>query len=232
MILVTGASSGIGRQICLDLLREGEEIHGMGRSFPPEDLCLPRYHPHVLDLRDTAAMEELVRQIRSSGTLTALIHCAGLAWYGPHEEIAPSHVRDMVRINLELPMLLTSLCLRDLRKNQGTILFLSSACIHAPAPHGAAYAACKAGLAHFADSLFQENRRHGVRVITLEPDLTDTYLYRNADFEPMEPCLTPEDVSACALFALHHPRVLTHMTLQPPLSRIRRKPIRQEEKPL
>ena len=79
-------------------------------------------------------------------------------------------------------MIITNLLLRDLKKNKGTIINISSITAEKTNPHGCAYGATKAGLTSFSHSLFEEARKYGVRVVNLEPDMTDTNLYRNADF--------------------------------------------------
>lgn len=83
-------------------------------------------------------------------------------------------------------MIITNLLLRDLKKNKGTIINISSITAEKTNPHGCAYGATKAGLTSFSHSLFEEARKYGVRVVNLEPDMTDTNLYRNADLQWMK----------------------------------------------
>ena len=82
-------------------------------------------------------------------------------------------------------MIITNLLLRDLKKNKGTIINISSITAGKANPHGCAYGATKAGLTSFSHSLFEEARKYGVRVVNLEPDMTDTKLYRNAVGSPV-----------------------------------------------
>ena len=230
--LVTGASSGIGRRICLDLVQDGYEVFGIGRKFEHPDTQVPFFHTLVCDLRDTQALLSLVGQVREKARIDTLIHCAGTAYYGLHEEISPAKIQEMRRVNLEAPLILTQMLLRDMKSAGGTIVFISSVTARRASPHGAAYAAGKAGLSGFAESLFEEVRKFGVRVITVEPDMTRTGLYRHADFETGEEqgsYLTPETVSEAVRFALNRPEgvVLRTLSIRPQIHRIRRKPVKQ-----
>ena len=72
-------------------------------------------------------------------------------------------------------------------------------------PHGCAYAATKAGLSSFGKSLFEEARKYGVKVTTIHPDMTDTNLYRDADFtcgEEPESYLLPDEVAKAVAYVL------------------------------
>lgn len=125
-------------------------------------------------------------------------------------------------------MILTCQPLRTLKKNRGYIINISSVTASASNPHGCAYGATKAGLSSFSRSLFDEARKYGVRVVTISPDMTQTNLYRNADFkegEELESYLLPEEV-ACAVEYVLTQRdglVISDITLKPQLHRITRK---------
>jgi short-subunit dehydrogenase len=134
----------------------------------------------------------------------------------------------MTRTNLEAPMILSAKLLRPLRENRGMIINIASVTALAPSPHGAAYGALKAGLLHFSRTLFEENRKFGVRVTTVMPDMTDTNLYRNADFEadPSEGAsLTAKQVADAVLQVISQPEgsVISELVLKPQYHRIRRR---------
>ena len=137
----------------------------------------------------------------------------------------------MVRTNLEAPMIITNLLLRDLKKNAGIIVNTSSVTAGKSNPHGCAYGATKAGLTSFSHSLFDEARKYGVKVINIEPDMTATNLYRNADFtadEDAEAKLLPEEIADAVWYAVSQREglVVTDIVVKPQLHRIKRKPVR------
>lgn len=229
--IVTGASSGIGREIARMLCGMDYAVYGIGRKFAqgaPEG-AEGRFHPVVCDVLDTAKLCGIVKEIASDGSVQLLVNNAGVAYYGLHEELNPQKIAEMVRTNLEVPMILTQQLLRDLKRNKGYIINLASVTAQQSNPHGCAYGATKAGLFSFSRSLFDEARKYGVRVANICPDMTDTGLYRNADFtvgEEAESYLLPKEVAEAVAFVLRQREgaAVTDITLRPQLHRIAKKP--------
>ena len=239
--IVTGASSGIGRAISEKLGVLGYEVFGIGRRFDTEedrdiagvlqyenDLKNAIFHPIICDLTDTDKLCAIVKQITSEHTVKVLVNNAGAAYYGLHEELNPKKIQEMVRVNLEAPLILTQQLLRTLKKNGGYIINISSVTAKQPSPHGCAYAATKAGLASFSSSLFDEARKYGVKVTAVYPDMTETNPYRNADFtvgEEKESYLTPEEVAEAVEYVLTQREgiVIPELVLRPQFHRIRKK---------
>ena len=231
--IVTGASSGIGRAICLRLLQLGYEVYGIGKDFDrhsSEDdlMSISGFHPVRMDLLNTSKLEQEIGDIRRICPVSLLVNSAGAAYYGLHETLNPRKISEMVRVNLEVPMILSQLLLRDLKKNHGCIINISSVTASSANPHGCAYGATKAGLVSFGRSLFEEARKYGLKVVTISPDMTATDLYRHADFEAsdtVEARLLPEDVADAVAYILERPEHLTvtELTIRPQLHRIQRK---------
>lgn len=228
--IITGASSGIGKAICEVILDKGYEVYGIGRDFSDATTLLSResFHKVELDLQNTSKLEEEVRRISKGNALSLLVNCAGVGFYGLHEELSTRSISEMVRVNLEVPLLLSNLLLRKLKENAGTIINIASVTASQSNPHGAAYGATKAGLLSFSRSLFDEARKYGVKVTTILPDMTDTKLYRNADFKADETenaRLLPEDIANAVRFILDSDphQVITELTVRPQLHRIAKK---------
>ena len=228
--IITGASSGIGKAICEVVLRSGYEVYGIGRDFSEAGSLLSNenFHKVELDLQNTGKLLEEVKCFSKGKELALLINCAGVGYYGLHEELSSRSISEMVRVNLEVPLLLSNLLLRKLKESSGTIINIASVTANQSNPHGAAYGATKAGLLSFSKSLFDEARKYGVKVTTIMPDMTDTKLYRNADFKADEDenaRLLPEDIAKAVDFILHldpH-QVITELTVRPQLHRIGKK---------
>ena len=242
--IVTGASSGIGAAISARLCKMGYEVFGIGRSFGssfaeqfPDVADNPLFHAVVCDLLDTEKMLKLVRGIAAEATVTLLVNNAGSAYYGLHEELSPKKIQEMVRTDLEVPMILSQQLLRGFKKNKGCIVNIASVTAQQSNPHGCAYGAGKAGLASFSRSLFDEARKYGVRVATVSPDMTKTELYRNADFtvgEETESYLLPQDVAEAVAYIVGQREgvAVSEVTLRPQYHRIRRKPVAKKERPV
>lgn len=232
--IVTGASSGIGLAVSRSLCRLGYEVYGIGRDFEKDEVYKVseemgiHFHEIVCDVLDTNKLCGKVKEISSGCGIELLINNAGVGYYGLHEELSPAKIQEMVRINLEVPMILTQQLLRTLKKNSGIIINISSVTAGKSNPHGCAYGATKAGLSSFCSSLFDEARKYGLKVVTIQPDMVKTNLYRNADFcegEERESYLLPQDVAEAVEYILSRRNgvVISEITLKPQLHRIRKK---------
>lgn len=229
-VLLTGASSGIGLATALRLSGEGYEVFGIGRTFD-ESLSYPEnFHRFSCDITDTKALAKTLQDISNrmpQPSPDILIHSAGIGLYGLQETLKPSDLQQLIRTNLEAPILITTEFLSFMKQRKsGHIIFLSSVTAKKNNTYGCAYGATKAGLLSFANSLFEEARKNNIKVTTLLPDMTQTNLYRNADFTADEAaCLFPEDIADTISYVLScgdHVNV-TELTIQPQKHRIQKK---------
>ena len=247
---------GIGRQFPAELLKPSSNVADLHAGTRPRTSLAPKtdagadagqttnqadmqsdapaaFHPVVCDLMDTRKLQSVVASLQKEWkqekrTVALLVNNAGTAYYGLHEELRPEGISEMVRVNLEVPMLLTQQLLRTLKQNHGTIINISSVTAIGSNPHGVAYGATKAGLLSFSRSLFDEARKYGVRVTAILPDMTDTELYRHADFtaDPaMDAHLEAEDVADAVEYALttRAGTCVPEIILRPQLHRIKKK---------
>ncbi|OOM77465.1 SDR family NAD(P)-dependent oxidoreductase [Clostridium sp. BL-8] len=219
--IITGASSGIGLEITKVLLNHSYKIYGLARDFSKTDLQHVNFIKEVCDITKTSMLEEKIKHIRNlENEISILVNDAGVGYYGPHEEINVKKLHAMIATNLEAPIILTHLLLRDLKKNSGYIINISSTTAKKASPIGCAYSATKAGLSHFSESLFEETRKAGVKVVTIHPDMTKTDFYKNANFkegEVPESYITGECVANVVEMILNQREgtVLTDITIRP-----------------
>lgn len=229
--IITGTSSGIGKETAKAFLSKKYSVIGFSRT--PSGIVGHSFTELICDLTDTALLEKNIRRILVNSDIDLLINNAGAGYYGPHEQISPSMIHEMVTVNLEVPMLLSSLLLRSLKKTHGTIINVSSVTAHkTDNTHGVSYGATKAGLTSFGASLFAEVRKYGVRVVNIHPDMTDTNLYRNADFGvdcEKGCCLSAGDVAEVIVYAADAPEGmnLSDITISPQFHRIMRKKMQE-----
>ncbi|MCR5287073.1 MAG: SDR family NAD(P)-dependent oxidoreductase [Saccharofermentans sp.] len=222
--VVTGASSGIGYAISKMLSEEGYRVYGIGRIFKGD---VSFFEERIsMDIRDT---DILLKKISSFKKIDVLVNAAGTAYYGLTEFMTPEQIGEMCRVDLEAPMIITSAILPKIKDTKGYIINIASVTSTRINTHGACYGALKAGLRSFGRSLFEEARKHDVKVVTICPDLTrGTGLYRNADFEPSddEGCfLVPEDTAECVRSVLHmrDGAAVTEIEVRPQLNRVEKK---------
>jgi len=215
------------------LAPEADAAVGTPTNQTGSEIGAAAFHPIVCDLLDTKKLPSVVASLQKEWkqekrTFELLVNNAGAAYYGLHEEIRAEGISEMARVNLEVPMLLTQQLLRTLKQNHGAIINISSVTAIGSNPHGVAYGATKAGLLSFSRSLFDEARKYGVRVTAILPDMTDTQLYRHADFEAdpaMDAHLEAEDVADAVEYALtaRAGSCVPEIILRPQLHRIKKK---------
>ncbi|MDD6102498.1 MAG: SDR family NAD(P)-dependent oxidoreductase [Clostridiales bacterium] len=226
-ILVTGASSGIGYAIAEKLSKAGHRVYGIGRHFDESKRC--SFEKVEYDLFYTEGLDGLFTELGRDGAFDILINNAGVAYFGTHETLKPDMISKIVRINLEVPMILSALALKAMKtQGFGMIINISSVTAGGINTHGCCYGASKAGLTSFSKSLFEEARKSGVRVVDIRPDMTDTDLYRNADFgvcKEEEAYLHPEDVAGAAAYVIDNVGsfVATELVIRPQKHRIAKK---------
>lgn len=224
-IVVTGASSGIGRAFAVLAGKDPDRrlVLAGRHEVRLEDVasrCACPVEAFFGDLRDPAEARRLVAFAEERlGGLDALVNVAGSAHYGPYEGLAWSSVEEQVAINLLAPMATTHAALPSmLARGRGRILnVLSIAAVH-PFPNAGPYVAAKAGLLGFSRSLNAEVRKRGVRIQCLLPGATDTPLWDGGEHPPREKMLTCRAVAETMMDALTAPddRALDEIVLMPP----------------
>lgn len=220
--IVTGASSGIGKAIAEVLVKNGYEVYGIGRNFT-EDV---RFHAIVCDLLDEKQYQAMMLSLPKE--IDVLVNNAGCADYGMHETISDARIHEMIKLNLEIPERMSQHYIRALRLRQGLMINVASITGTHPSPHAACYASTKAAMISFSNSIFEENRKHGVKVTCLIPDMTETNLYRNADFKADENdgcCLYPMDIANVVeqILSQRNGIVAKEIIIQPQFHRIQKK---------
>jgi short-subunit dehydrogenase len=217
-VIITGVSRGIGRAIGEKLLEMGWEVIGVSSSPSP----LTTFQ---IDLKNRREIEKIASQI---GEVDALVNNAGVGYFGQLENLSLNQIEEMVKVNLLAPLLLTRLLLPGIKKRRGIILNIGSISGKEPARLGSVYGATKGGLHHFGESLFQEVRKEGVKVVTIIPDLTQTPFYRNTFFAPISKegySLKPENFAQIVewIFTLPAEVVPTEITIRPQFFGIEKK---------
>ena len=222
--LITGASSGIGAATARTLAAAGASVALAARRADRLEALAAEIEADggaalsiPTDVTDETDVEEMIeRTTEAFGGLDALVNNAGVMLPAPVERADPDDWRRMVEINLLGTMNVTRAALPALRADDGGhVVALSSDVIQDPNARFGAYAATKAGVVAFADSLRSEVADDGVRVTVVEPGVTDTELPNQitdegtkADVETLVAsmrALDGEDVAAAIRHALTRP---------------------------
>jgi len=186
-VLLTGAGSGIGRRLALELAIRGGQLVLVGRHEQPltETATMVGVRggsAHVLtaDLTAPGAPERVVGSaLELLGGLDVLINNAGNVRAGRLDEVDTADILAMLALNLTAPILLTKAALPHLRAaatahGGAAVLGISSGIALVGLPFYATYAATKAGLARFDEALRRELIGTGIRVATAYPGAADT----------------------------------------------------------
>lgn len=190
--LVTGASSGIGREIApLHAARGGALVLVARRADRLEALAAElkaahgvRVLPVPLDLTAAGAIDALAETLESRGlTIDVLINNAGFGGGGAFDSRPDGLDAAMVRLNAEVPVALCRRFLPAMRaRGRGRVLNVASIVAFAPGPGMAVYAASKAFLLSFSEALSEELAGSGVTVTAFCPGLTATEFHSAAGY--------------------------------------------------
>jgi NAD(P)-dependent dehydrogenase (short-subunit alcohol dehydrogenase family) len=175
--LVTGASSGMGKDFALRLLTEGYVVYsGARRVERMSDLASAGCEVIALDVTDDASMVSAVeRIIREQGRIDVLINNAGYGQYGALEDVPMDMGRRQLETNLIGPARLIQLCLPHMRaRRYGKIFNISSIGGKVASPIGGWYHTSKFALEGYSDALRNEVSRFGIDVVVIEPGGIET----------------------------------------------------------
>jgi NAD(P)-dependent dehydrogenase (short-subunit alcohol dehydrogenase family) len=181
IVLITGASSGIGRATAELLAGRGYRVFG-GVRAPATAGPLAGVELVPLDVRDGASVKACVEAVRSrAGRVDVLINNAGVNLVGAVEETSISQAQALFDTNVIGALRMIQAVLPDMRRRgAGRIINISSILGFLPAPFMGVYASTKHALEGLSESLDHEVRAFGIRVVLIEPPYTRTSLDANA----------------------------------------------------
>ena len=179
--VVTGASSGIGLSVSQMLVKRDFCVYAFARDFSKCHFKDVNFKSIEVDITDTKKLLEILKPIR---TVSVLVNCAGVGYFAPHENLSIKQIEEIIDTNLKAPLIITKELLGILKTQKGYIFNINSISGIKPALHGAAYGASKAGLIHFSTSLFGEARKSGLKVVNINPDITNTSFFDDLNFKP------------------------------------------------
>lgn len=182
--LVTGASSGIGKEIAKKLAEAGCNLILIARTESAlNQLALDlnkkygiKAHVMTADLAKPSCAPRLFEQVSALNLhVDILVNNAGFGTYGPFETIDPQAEQDEVSVNISALIGLTHAFIPGmLSKGSGSVLNIASTASFQPGPFLAVYAATKAFVLSFSEALWGEYRGRGIHVAALCPPAVET----------------------------------------------------------
>lgn len=186
VILVTGASSGIGAACALRLAKAGHRVVGASRSgtvpsYPAGTDACRELSTRSVDIRNPTALDQTITGVVDLfGRLDAVVNAAGIAVAGPLEDMPLELVRAQFETNLLGAVCLMRAALPFLRQfAPSRFVQISSLAAHIALPYQSLYCASHFAMRGLCESLRHELSPHGVRMLLVEPGSVRTALTEN-----------------------------------------------------
>ena len=177
VVLVTGASSGIGRETAILLAKTGHVVYGAARRLEKlQELSKYGVIPLVVDVTKEYSCQNALQQIlNQQGTLDILINNAGYGSYGAVEDVPLTEAQRQLDVNVFGAIRLTQMVLPLFRRqHRGRVIMISSIAGRLTGPFGGWYHASKYALEALSDALRMETAGQGIWVSIVEPGLVRT----------------------------------------------------------
>jgi len=220
VVLITGASSGMGAAMAIEFAEAGWNVMAAGRDEGRlEEVAdvSDKISTWAGDLVESEDCDELVSDtIDEYGAIDCLINSAGVLPRGNAEETTDEQWRDTLAINLDVPFYLSRAAMPSLLKTEGSIVNISSFWGLRAGPKALAYCVSKGGLIQFTRAMALDYAGDGVRVNAICPGGVDTpmlaeaaveadtdvdsFLSMVAEGSPNKRIADPSDIAALVLF--------------------------------
>ena len=195
-IIVTGACGGLGKAIVKRLIFEGYDVWAVARDIEQLDQCFAGIdcnglHKYACNLSEESELITMVKTIVSqTGTISGLVHCAGLNRFIPLHLIKQKQMEEMFKIHVYAAITLCSLLSKKGNASAGcSVVLFSSVAAHEGSGGNAVYASAKAAVEGFVRSSAQDFVDRKIRINALVPGDVDSGM-----FHKFMARLTPEQV--------------------------------------
>lgn len=203
IVIVTGASSGLGRAFSERFIQKGASVYGLARSEKKlnelHETFGNRFQPVTLDITNHEAIEQWVDDTFSADhSPDVLINNAGLGLFGDVDELPLDEWHTMINTNLNGIFYMTRQVVPLMKQNENVCHVVNIASIAGKIgnPKMTGYNASKFGVRGFSESLFKEVRYDGIKVTCFFPGSVNTNFFDNAaGADTHENMMLPEDVA-------------------------------------
>lgn len=214
-VLVTGASSGIGRAIAIACAEVGASVVLNGRNQERLKVTLDALsgEGHIVIPADLTVTEQRQALAEQVPVLDGVVHCAGIGSRVLCKMLEEQDVSRVMQANFEAPVLLQAELLREKKiAKEASIVFIASAAATMPSVGNAIYGASKAAIIAYAKCLAQELANRKIRVNCISPAMvwtdlalvgaTEEQLREAEQNYPLKRYAQPEDITGAAIYLL------------------------------
>jgi NADP-dependent 3-hydroxy acid dehydrogenase YdfG len=207
-VLVTGASSGIGRAIAKKLLHQGHHVIGVSRNIQQFTHTLENFSTVQLDLSHTKALPDQLKAVaKNFPAIDTVVFAAGFGQFGSIEEFSYAQIETLMAVNFTSQVFLTRALLPQLkRKPRSDLIYIGSEAALKGSRKGAMYCASKFAVRGFTQALREECSKSGVRVCLINAGMVKTPFFDTLSFAPADDesnYLLPEDIAEAVDYVLN-----------------------------
>ena len=210
LAIITGASTGIGKYISLQLAENNYNVILISRNEQNLKLVKSQIEEKggnctiiSADIGTDSSIEK-ISSIIGDKNIDVLVNNAGVGIFNSIENITISDWDQQMNTNLRGSFLMTQLSVESMiKRRSGKIIFMNSIAGMNPYPYSSAYVASKYGLRGFSSSLREELREHNIKVISVHPGAIDTPFWNNIEGDfPRKDMLCAQDISNVVVNAI------------------------------
>ncbi|AWX14212.1 oxidoreductase [Mergibacter septicus] len=220
LVVITGASSGIGTKIAETMSKNGHPVLLLSRRLEPmENLNIPNSLCESVDVTDLEGMKAAISEAEEKfGKVDLLVNCAGIMLLG-YPELQDFNEWDrMIDVNIKGILTGTSIVLKDMKeRNEGTIINISSIAGKKTFNDHAVYCGTKFAVHAITENMRKEVAKSNIRMITIAPGVVETPLLSHTTNEDIkntynewkksiELGLEPQKIADCVAFAYNQPQ--------------------------
>ncbi len=239
VVLITGASSGLGKALAEQLAGKGYRVYGASRT--PRNSGLP-YQMVAMDVQDEDSVRRAIASIaEQEGRLDAVINNAGIGIAGPLEQLSMANIESVLDTNVKGAVRVMQAALPHLRQSKGRVINISSIGALFGLPYRGIYCASKAAVDLITEALRMELAAHGVQACSIHAGDIKTNINANRikDYNPQDTTyresfervyadidkdvdkgLPAEEVARQVIRALEAPRLRRYYTVGKPLQKL------------
>ncbi len=182
--VVTGSNGTIAKTVSQKLLKLGYDVIGISRY--KNEIDNPHFKNIICDLSKQEKIEKILFILQNDNSISILCNIAGFGVFKPHEDIKIPIIIQMITLNLSTPIILSNILLKTLKQNSGIIFNITSTEALRSSKFSALYSATKSGLRAFSLALFEEVRKQNAKVVSINPDMTNSSFFNELNFKPTD----------------------------------------------